>query len=83
MRKLLGMDEALDRLEEGDAGRDEDGEHDGVAGPSLSTLTAEEESGADGYRGESITGVVNQVGEKRHGAGKDEDHGLHSRGCTK
>jgi hypothetical protein len=42
----------------------------------------QEESGTDGYRGEGITSVVNQVGEKRHGTGKHEDHDLQSRGHT-
>ena len=51
------MEEALDPLEEGDAGGDEDGKYDGVAGPSLRTFTAQEESGANGYRGEGITGA--------------------------
>ena len=52
------MNEALDGLEEGDAGRDEDGKHNRVAGPPLSTFTAQEKSGADGDRGEGVTGVV-------------------------
>jgi hypothetical protein len=79
MRKLLGMDQALDRLVERNAGRDEDRQHNGVPGPSLSALASQEEGNADRYRGEGVTGVVDQVGEERHRAGKDEDDGLHGR----
>jgi hypothetical protein len=79
MRELFRMDEALDRLVERNAGRDEDGKHDGVPGPSLSALAAQEEGDADRYRGEGIAGVVNQVREERYRAGEHENHGLH--GC--
>jgi hypothetical protein len=79
VRKLLRMQQALDRLVQGDARRDEDRKHHGVARPFFRTLAAQQKGGADRYRGESIACVVNQVGEQRDGAGKEEDHGLHGR----
>jgi hypothetical protein len=72
MRQLLWVYEALDRFVEGDARRDEDGEHDGVAGPLLRTFAAQKKGGTDRYRSEGVTCVVDQVGEKCHGAGKDK-----------
>ena len=65
MRELLGMDKALDRLDESHAGGDEDREHDRVASPTLRTLAVEQEGGPDGYCGERIACVVDQIGEKR------------------
>src|SRR5262245_7837424 len=82
MRKLLRVYEALDRFVEGDARRDEDGEADGVAGPPRRTIAAKEKGSTHGYRSQGVTCVVDQVGEKSHGTGKDEDHGLHGRGCA-
>jgi hypothetical protein len=68
--------QALSRLEERDAGRDEDREHDGEAGELLAAYRAEEEGDPERYRGERITDVVDQVGEERDRAGEDEDAGL-------
>ena len=70
------MDEALDRLVEGDAGGDEDREHDGEPGELLAAEGAQEERDPERHRGQRVAEVVDQVGEQRDRAGEDEDRGL-------
>jgi hypothetical protein len=55
--------QAAERLDEGHAGRDEGREDDRVVGPALCAFAAQQKRGADGYGGERIAGVVDQVGE--------------------
>jgi diadenosine tetraphosphatase ApaH/serine/threonine PP2A family protein phosphatase len=79
MRQLLWIDEALDRLDECDAGAGEDREHDGDACQALAAHTAEEEGEAKRDRGGGVAEVVDQVGEQRHAQRARIDHGLHQR----
>ena len=59
------MDEPQDRLVEGDAGRDEDREHDGEAGDLLAAGAAQEERDPERHRGQRVAEVVDQIGEQR------------------
>ena len=80
MREVLGVDEALDRLVERHAGRDEDREDDGEPGELLAAERAEEERDPERHRRQRVTEVVDQVGEERDRARQDEDRHLRSGG---
>jgi hypothetical protein len=56
----------------------EDGEHDGVAGPPFSASTDREERGAERYRSQRVPDVVDQVREERNRPGEDEHDRLKS-----
>ena len=62
---MLRVDQAVDRLAEGDAGADEDRRDDEVAGVLLGLERAHQEGGAERNRGERVADVVDQVGEQR------------------
>ena len=70
------MDEAVDCLHRRDAGADEDRRHDEVAGALLGHKGAHEEGDPERDRGQRVAEVVDQVGQQRHAAGRDEDHAL-------
>ena len=76
VREVLWVDEALDRLVERHAGRDEDREHDGEPGELLAAERAQEERDPEWHRGEGVTEVVDQVREKRDRAREQEDRHL-------
>jgi hypothetical protein len=80
VRKLLRVDQALDRLVERDARRDEDGEDDGEPGQFLTTEGPHVERNPERQRCQGVTEVVNQVGQQRDRARQDEDRDLHSSG---
>src|SRR5918994_860411 len=61
--QLLRIDEAHDRFVEGDAGGDEDGEHDCEAGELLAADGAQEEGDPERDGGERVAEVVDQVDE--------------------
>lgn len=73
MGQILRMEEALDGLVEGCAGRDEDRQDDDEAGDLLGAEALEEEGDAEGNRGQRIAEVVDEVGEERNRAREDED----------
>ena len=76
---MLGVDQPVDRLAEGDAGADEDRRDDEVAGVLLGLEGAHQEGGAERHRGERVADVVDQVGEQRDRAAEDEDDDLRRR----
>jgi hypothetical protein len=76
--ELLRVDQALDRLVERDAGRDEDGEHNGKPGQPLSPERAQVERDTERQRRQGVTEVVDQVGQQRDRARQNEDRHLHS-----
>jgi hypothetical protein len=65
MREAARVDEALDRLPQGDEGADEDGENNRQAGEPLSRRAAKEEREPERDRGERVSEVVDQVGKQR------------------
>ena len=80
MRQILRLDEPLDGLVEGDAGRSEDREDDGETGDLLRTEAAQEERDSERHRGQSVAEVVHEVCEERDGARQREDPELRDGG---
>jgi hypothetical protein len=74
--ELLWVDEALDRLVERNAGRDEDREDDEESCHLLGSEAAQGKGNGQRYRGQCVTEVVNQVGQQRDRVGEDEDQSL-------
>ena len=70
------MEEALDRLVQRDASRDEDREHNGETSELLAAEAAEEEGDAERDGGERIAEVVDEVGEQRNRVREHEDREL-------
>ena len=77
---LVRVQQAVDRLVAGDAGADEDREHDGEAGPALGARAAQGEGDRERDRGGGVAEVVDEVGEQRDAARGDEDDELGDRG---
>ena len=73
---LRRLDQPVDRLEAGDAGGGEDGEHDREPRPALGAGAAEGEGDTERDRRRGVAHVVDQVGEQRHAARGEEDDGL-------
>lgn len=82
MREVLGVQEALDGLIQGDTGGDEDHQDDCETGQLLAPETAKEEGDAEWYGGERVAEVVNQIGEQRNRVRDEEDRDLRNRGET-
>jgi hypothetical protein len=80
--KLLRVEQPQNRFVERDAGGDEDGEDDGIAGPALGAAAPKQEGGPDGERGQGVAAVVDQVGEQRDAAREDEDERLRGGGAA-
>src|SRR4051794_17447097 len=80
MRKVLRVDQALDRFIERDAGRDEDGQDDCEPGELLAPKRAEKERDSERQSGERVAHVMDQVGEKGDRVRQDEDRQLHAGG---
>ncbi len=76
VRELLGLDQPLDRLPEGEAGGDEDGEDDRVAGPSLGPPAPKQEGRADRDGCQRVARVVDEIREKGDASGEDVDSRL-------
>lgn len=76
----LWVDQPLDRLPERDAGTDEDCCDNEVAGRLLAAGTAQEESDSEWQSGESVTEVVDQIGQQRDAVRAEEDADLDQRG---
>src|SRR5688572_3195038 len=79
MRKLLGVDEALDGRVQREAGRDEDRADDEETCDLLRRERAQEEGDPDRNRRGRVTEVVDEIGEKGNRVGGDEDRRLHER----
>ena len=69
---MLRVDQAVDRLEAGDAGADEDRRDDEVAGALLGPKERSRNA-IQRHRGQRVAEVVDQVGEQRDAAGREED----------
>jgi len=82
MSEVLGVEEPLDGFVQGDAGGDEDRQHDRETGELLAPEAAEEERDSERYGLECVAEVVDQVGEKRNQVGYEEDQELRDRGDT-
>jgi hypothetical protein len=76
VRQLLWVDQALDRLIEGNAGRDENDEHDGEAGQLLAPDGAQVERDPEWQCRQGVTEVVDQIGQQSNRAREDEDRHL-------
>src|SRR5947208_701741 len=76
MVRGLGVDEALEGLDAGDACADEDGGDDEQPGASLSELGAQQERDAERDGRERVAEVVDDVREQGDAAGQHEDRGL-------
>jgi len=79
MRQVLRMDEANDRLVERNAGRDEDREYDRQPSEPFGADVAEKERDPERNCCQSITRVVDQIGEQRDRVRKHEDGDLRAR----
>src|SRR4051794_5905376 len=79
MGRSLGIDQAGDRLNPGDACRDEDGRDDEKPGDALRALRAEQERNRERYRRRRIPEVVDQVREEGDAPAGDEDRELAGR----
>ena len=75
-----GMDDSVDGEDPGHDGAHEDRGDDEPAGALFGASGAKDERRAERDRGESVAGVVDQVGEQRDAAGGDVDRGLEQRG---
>ena len=75
--EVLRVDQPVDRLVERDERADEDRRHDREAGQLLTAVRAQEECDPERHRGQGISDVVDQVGEKRDAPRGDEDRRLH------
>ena len=74
------MDQPDDRRVAGEAGRDEDRQHDREPGEPLGRGRAEEEGDAERNGCERVAEVVDQVRQQRNAAAGDVDGGLRRRG---
>ena len=79
MRQRLRVDQPLNRFVERDAGRDEDGEHDGQPRKLLTSEAPQKEGDAERQRGQRVAEVVDQVGEQRDRVREHEDDHLGER----
>jgi hypothetical protein len=70
------MEQARDCLVESDAGRDEDGQHDGDAREFFCAERAHQERDPEWQGGQRVPEVVDQVGEQRDRPGEREDRRL-------
>ena len=80
MRGRSRVEGALDGLDAGHTGADEDRRHDCEARPSLRELGAQGERNPQRDGGEGIAEVVDQVREQRNAAAREE-HGRLSHRC--
>ena len=81
MGQILRMDQALDCLEQSDAGGNEDCEHHGTARELLATHAAQKEGDTKRHGSERISEVVNQIGKERDTAADEVDRCLGERRC--
>jgi hypothetical protein len=82
MSEVLGVEEALDRLVQGDAGGDEDRQHHRVTGQLLAPKATKEEGDAERQGRKRVAEVVNQIGEQGNRVRNEEDRELRSRSET-
>ena len=79
---VFGIDETFDRLPQGHTSGYEDREHNRVSGPALCSGGTEQEGDANGYGGQRIADVVDEVGKESHTPGEQIDGGLRDRSCA-
>ena len=72
----LGVDDPHDRFIGGNAGADEDRQHDGKTRVALRSFRAQRERDAKRHRCERVSDVVDQISQQSDAAGQDEDHRL-------
>ena len=80
MLRNLGVDDPHDGFVGGNAGTDEDRQHDSKARIAFRPLGAQRERDGEWNSRQRVSHVVDQVGQESHAAGEDEDHPL-SRRC--
>lgn len=80
MRQILRLDEALNRLVQRHAGRDEDRQDDRETGDLLRAEAAQKERDPERHRRKGIAEVVDEVCEERDRAREHEDRELGERG---
>ena len=76
----MRVDQAVDGLVAGDARADEDREHDREAGDALGARAAQREGDRQRDRRRGVAEVVDEVGQQRDAAGRDEHDELRDRG---